>query len=65
MLASALHSLKMPRAKSPSSSGLPAMPSVISSQNSRRRSTRRSGGLPAMMAPLIAPIEMPVIQSGR
>ena len=33
MLASALHSLKMPRAKSPSSSGLPAMPSVISSQN--------------------------------
>ena len=34
------------------------------SQNSRSRSTRRSGGLPAISAALIAPIEMPATQSG-
>ena len=34
------------------------------SQNSRSRSTRRSGTLPAMSAALIAPIEMPAIQCG-
>jgi len=34
-------------------------------QNSRRRSTRRSGALPARIAALIAPIEMPANQSGR
>ena len=34
------------------------------SQNSRSRSTRRSGGLPAMSAALIAPIEIPATQSG-
>ena len=33
-------------------------------QNSRNRSTRELGGLPAMMAALIAPIEMPAIQLG-
>ena len=34
------------------------------SQNARRRSTRRSGGLPAISAELIAPIETPTTQSG-
>ena len=34
------------------------------SQNSRRRSTRRSGGLPAMSAALTAPMEMPATQFG-
>ncbi len=63
-LASALHSLKKPRTTSPSSSGLAGTPSVTSSQNARRRSTRRSGGLPAISAPLMAPMETPAIQSG-
>jgi hypothetical protein len=34
------------------------------SQNSRNLSTRFSGGLPAISAELIAPIEMPATQSG-
>ena len=34
------------------------------SQNARSRSVRRSGGLPAMIAALIAPIEMPATHSG-
>ena len=34
------------------------------SQNSRRRSTRRSGGLPARIAEFTAPIEMPTNQLG-
>ena len=33
-------------------------------QNSRRAWTRRSGGLPAIREPLIAPMEMPAIQRG-
>ena len=33
-------------------------------QNSRNRSTREFGGFPAMMAALIAPMEMPAIQFG-
>jgi hypothetical protein len=33
-------------------------------QNSRNRSTREWGVLPAIMTPLMAPIEMPAIQSG-
>ena len=37
---------------------------VTVSQNSRSCSTRRSGGLPAMIAELIAPIDMPATQSG-
>jgi hypothetical protein len=37
---------------------------LISSQKARNRSTRRSGGLPAMRAALIAPIEIPVTHSG-
>ncbi len=34
------------------------------SQNARSLSTRVPGGLPAMMAELMAPIDMPQIQSG-
>jgi hypothetical protein len=37
--------------------------SVMRSQNVRSRARRRSGGLPAMMAALIAPIETPETQS--
>ena len=33
-------------------------------QNSRSLDTRRSGGLPAIIAALIAPIDTPAIQSG-
>jgi hypothetical protein len=35
-----------------------------SSQNARSRSPRHSGGLPAMMAELTAPMEMPATQLG-
>lgn len=34
------------------------------SQNSRSRSTPRAGGLPAISAALIAPIDTPAIQVG-
>jgi hypothetical protein len=37
---------------------------LTASQNSRNRSTRFSGGFPAMSAALIAPIEIPATQSG-
>ena len=33
-------------------------------QNSRKRSTRFSGGLPAMRPALMAPLEVPITQSG-
>ena len=67
----ALSWLKRLRARSPfgsraseaiaqSGSGLAVMPS----QKARSFSTRWSGALPAMMAALIAPIEMPATQSG-
>jgi hypothetical protein len=45
--------------------GQSAEGAVMPSQNSRRRSTRFGGGLPAMIAALTAPMEMPAIQSGR
>jgi hypothetical protein len=38
---------------------------VISFQKLRRRVTRFSGELPAMIAALIAPIEIPATQSGE
>ncbi len=38
---------------------------VIPVQNSLGRSTRPSGAFPAIMAALIAPMEMPTTQSGR
>ena len=34
------------------------------SQNSRSRGRRSSNALPAMIAPLMAPIEVPITQSG-
>ncbi len=37
----------------------------MSSQKLRNRATRLSGALPAMMAALIAPIEIPATQSGK
>jgi len=37
----------------------------IVSQNACSCSTRRSGGLPAISAALMAPIDMPAIQFGR
>ena len=42
-----------------------AVGAVISSQKLRNCATRFSGALPAMIAALIAPIEMPATQSGR
>ena len=39
--------------------------SLICSQKARSRATRSSGALPAMIAALMAPIEMPATQSGR
>ena len=38
---------------------------VMPSQNCRSLATRSPGALPAMIAALIAPIEMPATQSGR
>src|SRR4051812_42791110 len=38
---------------------------VTRSQNVRSLSTRALGALPAISAPLIAPIDMPAIQSGQ
>jgi hypothetical protein len=45
--------------------GHAAVGAVISSQKLRRRATRVFGALPAMIAALIAPIEIPATQSGR
>jgi hypothetical protein len=54
-----------PRPNRPTTSmSKPMAGAVISSQNSRNQSTRLSGALPAMMAVLMAPIEMPTTQSG-
>ena len=55
-----------PRARLRQASPAPAQgPSpVIWVQNSRRRSTRASGALPAMMAVLMAPTDPPAIQFG-
>jgi hypothetical protein len=44
--------------------GTPKGGVVIVSQNSRSFSTRYSGGLSAISAELMAPIEMPATQSG-
>ena len=38
---------------------------VMPSQNCRSFSTRCPGALPAMIAALMAPIEMPATQSGK
>jgi hypothetical protein len=60
----ALVSLKMRRELSSLESGQASRRLETRSQNSRRRSMRFFGGLPAMMAELTAPIEMPATQLG-
>src|SRR5260370_38316061 len=45
--------------------GYSTVGAVISSQKLRKRCTRSFGALPAKIAALIAPIEIPATQSGR
>lgn len=59
----ALASLNAARALSPGNQGAPVTPEETSSQKALIRSTRRSGGFPAMSAALIAPMEIPATQS--
>lgn len=59
----ALWALRIWRKMSPSGVWFQILRPVMRFQNSRRRSTRRSGGLPAISAELMAPIETPTIQS--
>ena len=62
--------VEKPRVKSPLKQSLsaPAQSSrglaVISSQKPRSFETRSVGGFPAIMAELMAPLEMPATQSG-
>jgi hypothetical protein len=49
---------------SPSGVHFHTLRSVIRSQKVRSFGTRSSGGLPAMIVPLMAPIDTPEIQSG-
>jgi hypothetical protein len=56
--------LKMRRELSSLAIGRPSSQPDTRSQNSRKRSTRFSGGLPAMIAALTDPIEMPATQLG-
>ncbi len=60
----ALASLKTLRELSSVPSGQPIRRLDTRSQNSRKRGRRWSGGLPAMIAALTAPIEMPATQFG-
>ena len=60
----ALVSLKSDRARSPLVTGFQGTGADTMFQNSLRRSSRFSRGLPATIAALMAPIEMPAIQSG-
>jgi hypothetical protein len=57
-------SLNSERARSPGTTGFQDTGWDTMSQNSFSRSTRFSGSLPAMIAELIAPIEMPATHSG-
>jgi hypothetical protein len=60
----ALVSLNSDRARSPFPRGFQGTGEETISQNSLRRPTLFSRGLPAMIAALMAPIEMPAIHSG-
>jgi len=60
----ALRRLRAMRTGSICSGGTIGIPEETRSQNSRSRSTRLSGELPAINAALIAPIDTPVTQSG-
>jgi hypothetical protein len=57
-------SLNSERARSPFVTGFHGTGDDTISQNSFNRSTRFSPSLPAMIAALMAPIEMPAIHSG-
>ena len=63
-ISAALVSLNSERARSPGVTGFHGTGDDTISQNSLSRPTRFSGSLPAMIAALIAPIEMPAIHSG-
>ena len=63
-LADAERKLNARRSGSKAAGATSGTPDDTRSQNSRRRASRRSGGLPAMSAALIAPIDTPVTQSG-
>ena len=58
------HILARRRGSSPSGTNSEVGRAVMVSQNRCSRSSRCSRGLPAMMAPLMLPIETPAIQSG-
>jgi hypothetical protein len=60
----ALVSLKIRRELSSLASGRPSSQLETRSQNSRKRGARFSGGLPAMIAALTEPMEMPATQLG-
>ncbi len=60
----ALVSLNSKRPRSPEVIGFQGSGAETISQNSLSRGTRFSRGLPAMIAALTAPIEMPAIHSG-
>ena len=60
----ALVSLNSERLRSPFSTGFHGTGFDTISQNSFSRSTRLRASLPAMIAALIAPIEMPATHSG-
>ena len=60
----ALVSLNSERARSLLVTGFQDTGEDTISQNSFSRGTRSSGSLPAMIAALMAPIEMPAIHSG-
>ena len=60
----ALVSLNSDRARSPGVTGLQETPVDTMFQNSFKRSTRLLAALPAMIAALMAPIEMPATHSG-
>jgi hypothetical protein len=59
-----LVSLKTLRGSPSSAKGHPSKRLETLSQNWRKHGTRRSSGLPAMMAALMAPIDVPAIQRG-
>ena len=60
----ALVSLNSERSRVPFVTGTHGTGDETISQNSFSLSTRFAGSLPAMIAALMAPIEMPAIQSG-
>jgi hypothetical protein len=59
-----LVSLKNLRESPSSARGHPSKRLETLSQNWRKRGTRRSAGLPAIIAALMAPIDVPAIQRG-